>query len=109
MDIDDEPMLDRLKREFAGWIPEIHDLFDATSPEVVKRRPLFDRLPMIKGWVDGNVALMGDACHPTMPNLGQGGAMAIEDAYVVQSVPSNKHIEANAKPSICLFLMKSEP
>ena len=83
MDIDDEPMLDRLKREFAGWSPEIHDLFDATSPEVVKRRPLFDRLPMIKGWVDGNVALVGDACHPTMPNLGQGGAMAIEDAYVL--------------------------
>ena len=82
-DIGAEPMLDRLKREFAHWSPEIHDLFDATLPEVVKRRPLFDRLPMVKGWVDGNVALMGDACHPTMPNLGQGGAMAIEDAYVL--------------------------
>lgn len=80
---DNEPMLDRLKREFGGWSPEIHDLFDATKPEVVKRRDLFDRLPMWDGWVDGNVALLGDACHPTMPNLGQGGAMAIEDAYVL--------------------------
>jgi len=80
---DDEPMLDRLKREFDGWSPEIHDLFAATKPEVVKRRDLFDRLPMWKGWIDRNVALLGDACHPTMPNLGQGGAMAIEDAYVL--------------------------
>ena len=80
---DTEPILDRLKREFAGWSPEIHDLFDATTPEVVKRRDLFDRLPMWSGWTDGCVTLIGDACHPTMPNLGQGGAMAIEDAYVL--------------------------
>jgi salicylate hydroxylase len=26
---------------------------------------------------------MGDACHPTLPFMGQGGVMAIEDAYVV--------------------------
>lgn len=79
---DDEPMLDRLRREFEGWSPEIHDLFGATAPEVIKRRDLFDRPPLTNGWTDGNVALLGDAAHPTMPNLGQGGAMAIEDAYV---------------------------
>ena len=73
-------MIDRLKREFAGWSPEIHDLFNATKPEVVKRRDLFDRLPLLEGWTDGCVTLLGDACHLTMPNLGQGGAMAIEDA-----------------------------
>jgi zeaxanthin epoxidase len=78
-----ESMLDRLRIEFHGWSPEIHDLFDATKEEVVKRRDLFDRQPLWGGWVDGAVALMGDAAHPTMPNLGQGGAMAIEDAYVL--------------------------
>jgi zeaxanthin epoxidase len=78
----DEPMLERLKREFKEWSPEIHDLFKSTRPEVVKRRDLFDRPPLLKGWSDGFVTLMGDAAHPTMPNLGQGGAMAIEDAYV---------------------------
>jgi len=80
---DQEPMLGRLRREFSEWSPEIHDLFDATNPDVVKRRDLFDRLPLWKGWTDGAVALMGDAAHPTMPNLGQGGAMAIEDAYIL--------------------------
>jgi len=27
--------------------------------------------------------LLGDAAHPMMPNLGQGGCMAIEDAFVL--------------------------
>jgi len=29
------------------------------------------------------VCLLGDAAHPTTPNLGQGGCMAIEDAVVL--------------------------
>lgn len=91
----EEPMLDRLKREFEGWSPEIHDLFRATQPEVVKRRDLYDRPPMLReGWTDGCVALLGDACHPTMPNLGQGGAMAIEDAYVLgQELEGIRHTD----------------
>mmetsp|Transcript_11447 Transcript_11447/g.31627 ORF Transcript_11447/g.31627 Transcript_11447/m.31627 type:complete len:156 (-) Transcript_11447:89-556(-) len=86
-------MLQRLKLEFKDWSPEIMDLFDATDPAVVRRRDLFDRPPQIqRGWIDGNVALMGDAAHPTMPNLGQGGAMAIEDAYVLgQELDGIKH------------------
>jgi 2-polyprenyl-6-methoxyphenol hydroxylase-like FAD-dependent oxidoreductase len=31
----------------------------------------------------GRVGLIGDASHATTPNLGQGGAMAIEDALVL--------------------------
>ena len=83
--IQDDPvkMLQRLKKEFQGWSPEIHDLFDATKPEVVQRRLLFDRPPLTKGWTQSCTALLGDSAHPTMPNLGQGGAMAIEDAYVM--------------------------
>ncbi|KAK7045095.1 FAD/NAD(P)-binding domain-containing protein, partial [Favolaschia claudopus] len=36
-------------------------------------------------WVDegGRVALLGDACHPSLPHLGQGAAQAIEDAAVL--------------------------
>lgn len=44
------------------------------------RRDLYDRLPeFFRSWADGNVVLMGDAVHPMMPNLGQGGCQAIED------------------------------
>lgn len=34
-------------------------------------------------WTHGCVALVGDACHPTLPHLAQGAAQAIEDAAVL--------------------------
>ena len=34
-------------------------------------------------WVKGRVALLGDAAHAMTPNMGQGAAMAIEDAFVL--------------------------
>ena len=34
-------------------------------------------------WGDKRVTLLGDAIHPTTPNLGQGGCIAIEDAMVL--------------------------
>jgi salicylate hydroxylase len=43
---------------------------------------LFDRPPMSR-WGDGRVTLLGDACHPTLPFMAQGAAMAIEDAAVL--------------------------
>lgn len=37
-------------------------------------------------WVHESVALVGDACHPTLPHLAQGAAQAIEDAAVLAIV-----------------------
>ncbi|PKY06634.1 FAD/NAD(P)-binding domain-containing protein [Aspergillus campestris IBT 28561] len=34
-------------------------------------------------WVHGCVALLGDACHPTLPHMNQGAAQAIEDGAVL--------------------------
>lgn len=34
-------------------------------------------------WVVNSTALVGDACHPTLPHLAQGAAQAIEDAAVL--------------------------
>ena len=39
-------------------------------------------------WVLGSVALVGDACHPSLPHLAQGAAQAIEDAIVLGVVLS---------------------
>lgn len=38
---------------------------------------------VLPAWVRGPVALLGDAAHAMTPNLGQGAAMAIEDAFVL--------------------------
>ncbi|KAF7289011.1 FAD-binding-3 domain-containing protein [Mycena chlorophos] len=42
----------------------------------------------LRTWVDGNVALLGDASHPTLPHLGQGAAQAIEDGAVISWILS---------------------
>jgi salicylate hydroxylase len=60
---------------------------------------LCDREP-ISNWVDGRVALLGDAAHPTLQYMAQGGCMAIEDAVclgrMVASFPGDieKALEA---------------
>jgi 3-hydroxybenzoate 6-monooxygenase len=39
---------------------------------------LCDRDPILN-WVDGHVALLGDAAHPTLQYMAQGACMAMED------------------------------
>ncbi|CAM9835035.1 unnamed protein product, partial [Chrysoparadoxa australica] len=71
-----------LKGRFDGWSHEIHEALDATSNDDVEQRDLYDRPPsLLKSWSDGHITLMGDACHPMMPNLGQGGCQAMEDGF----------------------------
>ncbi|MET9262038.1 FAD-dependent oxidoreductase [Amycolatopsis sp. NPDC004079] len=43
---------------------------------------MFDRNP-ISTWVDGRLALLGDAAHPPLQYLAQGAIMAIEDGWVL--------------------------
>jgi 2-heptyl-3-hydroxy-4(1H)-quinolone synthase len=40
-------------------------------------------------WAHGRVILIGDAAHAMTPNLGQGAAMAIEDAYCLARIWSS--------------------
>jgi salicylate hydroxylase len=40
---------------------------------------LCDREP-VNGWIDGRVALLGDAAHPMLQYMAQGACMAMEDA-----------------------------
>ncbi|CAK0878647.1 unnamed protein product [Prorocentrum cordatum] len=73
-----------VRKRFWGWSQQILDLLEATPAAVIEDRSLYDRPPsFFKSWADGPVALMGDACHPMMPNLGQGGCQAMEDGYVL--------------------------
>ncbi|KAG5182534.1 zeaxanthin epoxidase chloroplast precursor [Tribonema minus] len=76
-----------LKDRFKGWSEDISEALDATSNNDVEQRDLYDRRPSVmRSWSDGHVTLMGDACHPMMPNLGQGGCQAMEDGYVLTNM-----------------------
>lgn len=79
---DDNPenTKDKLNRLFGDWHSPISDLIDNT--ENILKNSSIDRKPH-RGWTKGNVTLIGDAAHPSTPNLGQGGCMAIEGAYIL--------------------------
>ena len=79
---DDKPETtkEKLNRLFGDWHYPIADLINNT--EHILKNSLIDRKPQ-KGWTKGNVTLIGDAAHPTTPNLGQGGCTAIEGAYLL--------------------------
>ena len=72
--------LARLRASFAGFHPEVQALLAACP--AATRWPILERLPFAL-WSRGRIVLLGDACHPMAPNMGQGAAMAIEDAAVL--------------------------
>jgi zeaxanthin epoxidase len=75
-------VIDYLKELHEGWSSEVFQVLDATPVQSVEQRDLYDRWPeFFRSWADGQTVLVGDAVHPMMPNLGQGGCQAIEDAY----------------------------
>lgn len=79
-----ENLVEYIKGLHEGWSDEVMSVLDATSPDSVEQRDLYDRAPeLFRSWADGNVVLIGDAVHAMMPNLGQGGCQAIEDAYTL--------------------------
>lgn len=71
-----------LAKTFGRFWGPIPALIGATPRERIVRHDLLDREPR-RGWSRGPVVLLGDAAHPTTPNVGQGGCLAIEDAIVL--------------------------
>lgn len=71
-----------VKKHFRGWYGPIEEVIEATEAEQILVHNILDRSPL-KQWTLGRVTLLGDAAHPMLPNLGQGGAQAMEDAIVL--------------------------
>jgi salicylate hydroxylase len=61
---------------FEGWHPQVRRIIAAADTCFIWA--LFDRDPL-PHWSAGRTTLLGDACHPMYPFMGQGAAMAIED------------------------------
>ena len=69
-----------LRAAFKGFDRQVETVL-AACPDVHKWA-IVDRDSLAR-WADGNVTLLGDACHPMTPYMAQGAAMAIEDAAVL--------------------------
>lgn len=74
-----------------GTPDELDAAFAGTCAPVQKGLPLmwrdrwwrmFDRDP-IMNWLNGRIALLGDAAHPPLQYMAQGAIMAIEDGWVM--------------------------
>jgi len=69
-----------LANDFRGWHADVQAII--ANLDVPYKWALMVRPPMPR-WSEGRVTLLGDACHPTLPFLGQGAVMALEDGYVL--------------------------
>ena len=72
-----------LMRLFGGWHHPVPALISETGEQAIRRDDIYDREPLPGSWGRGRVTLLGDAAHPSTPNLGQGACQAIEDAVAL--------------------------
>jgi salicylate hydroxylase len=78
----DRATIARALAAFAEWHAQVRTIIAAAETCFIWA--LFDRDPLPR-WSVGRTTLLGDACHPMYPFMGQGAAMAIEDGATLAS------------------------
>ncbi|KAI8663819.1 FAD-binding-3 domain-containing protein [Fusarium keratoplasticum] len=102
--------IDEMRACFEGWDQRLTRMISCIS--TVLKWKLCHHEELVT-WTKGSVALLGDACHPTLPYQAQGAAMAVEDGAVLGKLlglldKSQIHDEKNHIPEI-LKLYESLP
>ncbi|CAI7611333.1 unnamed protein product [Penicillium glandicola] len=72
--------IEEMRESYANWDETLQKLVSCV-PSVYKWK--LTHLSELESWTYGSVALLGDACHPTLPYQAQGAAMAVEDGAVI--------------------------
>ena len=102
-------------QERAQWVDEgwhheddpanLRNVFADFGPEVQQMLSLVDKVnlwglfrhPVARQWHGQNVAILGDAAHPTLPFLAQGACMGLEDAWALA-----EELSASETPAVGL-------
>ncbi|WP_017596375.1 FAD-dependent monooxygenase [Nocardiopsis potens] len=69
-----------VERLFGGWYAPVPEIIAAAPEDAVIRGDLYRLAAPLPAYHRGRIALLGDAAHAMLPNLGQGACQAIEDA-----------------------------
>ena len=80
-----------LRAAFDGWAPGVRRLIDSIDPETSLNRVEIWDIDPFHTWAKGRVAILGDAAHNTSPDIGQGGGMALEGAFVLATALAAHH------------------
>lgn len=67
---------------YEEFLDPVGEIILQTDPSSIIRDDISDLAPLTS-WFSSSVILTGDAAHASTPNLGQGGAQAIEDSWVL--------------------------
>jgi salicylate hydroxylase len=87
-----------LRQRLARFDPGLGQvLAPAAGRQHAWRKWALNTLPTLPGWTRGRIVLTGDAAHPMLPYLAQGGALALEDALVLADC-----LHGAAEPSAAL-------
>jgi 2-polyprenyl-6-methoxyphenol hydroxylase-like FAD-dependent oxidoreductase len=89
---DKDLVKENLIEKFSEFHPLITTLISSTPIDKILKNDINDLKPLNK-WYKNNICLIGDAGHATTPNMGQGGAQAIEDAYYLSNIIADETCE----------------
>ncbi len=88
--------LEEFAHEFDGFVYDWLDLPALLAKsDVAYENPMIDRDPL-PTWVDGPVALIGDAAHPMYPTGSNGASQAIIDGRVLGRIMTERGVNAGA-------------
>lgn len=96
-----EPLQGRLK-DYGGVVAMVRDALDEHAHIVFRPLEMFS---LSAPWYRGRVLLIGDAAHPTTPQLASGAGMAVEDALVLAEALTHT---ADVPAALAAFMARRE-
>lgn len=101
---------ERMREAFAVFQGPARPFLDALGSDAQVLYTAVEEIVMPAPWHQGRVLLLGDAAHASTPFMGQGGAMAVQDAVELGRLLAHGCIDtalaafSRIRPPVCQFV-----